>query len=151
LPTALSVAVLLLATPDLATAQGRGDPAAIQKRISQEIDAVIEELELTDEEAAITRTILLDGAEQRIELMREMRSAGGQFNREAMRESMETIDLATEDMLGEFLSEEKMREFREIRERRREEARARRGGRGRGPGSPRDEASGPGSNQGGGS
>lgn len=134
---ALSTAALLLALPGLGLCQGRGDPAAMQERINREIETVIDQLELTEEEADITRTILADGARQRIELMREMRSGGGQPDFRALRESMAEIDLATEELLGEFLSEETMKEFREIREKRREEARSRREARGgRGPSPP---------------
>lgn len=127
---------LLLGLPVLALAQGRGDPAAMQERINAEIDQVIEELELTEDEAEVTRAILEQGAQERIAVMREMRSAGGQPNREEMREMMAEADLATEEMLAAFLSEEKMQAFREIREKRREEARAQRGQRRRQAGGP---------------
>lgn len=120
------VTVLLLGLPALGFAQGRGDPAAIQERINAEIDQVVEELELNEEEAEVTRTVLEHGAQERISVMREVRSSGGQMDRQAVGETMREIDQTTEDMLAEFLSEERMQAFREIREKRRAEARAQR-------------------------
>ena len=129
------VPLLLVFLPALSLAQGRGDPAAIQERVNAEIDQVIDELDLSEDEAEVTRTILQDGADARIEYMQEIRSSGVRPDRQAMREKMEEIDATTEDMLGQYLSAEKMQEFREIREKRREEARAQRGQR-RGQGGP---------------
>ena len=121
------VPILLIGFPGLSLAQGRGDPAAMQKRMDEEIDQMIEALELSEEEAEVTRAILEDSARERIARMREMRSSGERPDFEAMREAMEEIDLSTEAMLAEFLSEETMQAFRELREKRRAEARAQRG------------------------
>lgn len=119
--------VLLIGLPAFAFAQGRGDPAAIQERIDQEIDGIITELDLNEDEAEVTRTVLEHSAQERIEAMREMRSGGARPDRQLMRERMEEIDLTTEELLAEFLSEEKMQAFRTYREQRRAEARAQRG------------------------
>lgn len=121
------MAILFLGLPGLALAQGRGDPAAMQERVNAEIDLVIEELELTEDEAEVTRTILEEGAQARIAVMREIRSSGERPDRQAMQETMAELDQTTEDMLAEFLSEEKVQAFRQLREERRAEARAQRG------------------------
>jgi len=139
---AMLMSVLLLALPGLALAQGRGDPAAMQERIDAEIDQVIEELELNEDEAEVTRAILREGSQERIAVMREMRSSGGPPDRQAMREAMDEMDLTTEAMLAEFLSDDQMQAFREVREKRRTEARAQRG-QGRGQGQGRRQGGGP--------
>lgn len=132
---AILLPALLFTIPSLAFAQGRGaDPAAVQERINAEIDQVIEELQLSEDEAEVTRTVLQDGADARMEYMQEVRASGQRPDRETFQEKMSEIDAATEEMLAQYLSEEKMQAFRELREKRRTEARAQRGRRGQGRG-----------------
>jgi Spy/CpxP family protein refolding chaperone len=120
--------VIMLAAAVPATAQQRGkhgpqgDPAA-------HIDQLIDELDLSADQASQVRPILEEGMNQRRALFEGARTGDGHPDRskmQALRGEMETIGAQTEAQLEGILTADQMTRFRDIKASRQAEHRAHR-------------------------
>lgn len=127
LKTLLTVVIMLTAAVP-ATAQHRGkhspqgDPAA-------HIDKLIDELDLSADQASQVRPILEEGMNQRRALFEGAHTDGGRPDRskmQALRGEMEAIGEQTEVQLAEILTADQMAHFRDIKASRQAEHRAHR-------------------------
>ena len=128
LKTLLALAVMLsVAIPATAQERGKrmgppGDPAA-------HIDQLIDELDLSTDQASQVRPILEESMNQRHALFEGAGADGGRPDRsqmQAMRGEMEAIRDRTDAQLAEILSADQMTRFREFSASRQAEHRAHR-------------------------
>jgi Spy/CpxP family protein refolding chaperone len=128
LRTLLLVAVMLgVAIP--ATAQERGKKGGPHGDPAAHIDQLIDELDLSTDQASQVRPILEESMNQRRALFEGARTGQGRPDRsqmQALRPEMEAIREQTDAQLAEVLTADQMAQLREIRASRQAEHRAHR-------------------------
>lgn len=97
-------------------AQGPGQRGGRGPNLDEQMERLVEQLELTDEQAESVRAVLEMQGERRREVF-QGGSGGG--DREAMRAAMAELREETNLQLAEILTEEQMVKFREIQASRR--------------------------------
>ena len=125
----LSIFLLVLGIAPImqASAQER-DPDAIKKMMAVQIDTLVQQLNLTAEQEAPVRELLIAQSEQRMELRMSARNSN---SRGKVRQRAEALQKETNTKLQELLTDEQMATYKKILE---EQRRARRQDPRRGPG-----------------
>lgn len=118
----LTVLTIIMVSIFYMTCAGEQERQERQRRMDPEqmTKTLTEELNLSDEQAARIKEILIDSQEK----MREIRD-NAQGDRSAMRESMRQLRDETDDRIMAELDENQKEKFRELQEERRRERRER--------------------------
>lgn len=111
-----ALTVLMSAVLMPVQAQGRSRGGGRGPNLDEQMETLVEQLELTDEQAESVRDVLEMQGERRREVF-EGGSGGG--DREAMRAAMAELQEETNLQLAEILTEEQMVKFSEIQASRR--------------------------------
>jgi Spy/CpxP family protein refolding chaperone len=119
---AVGLIVVLTVFPSHAGGKNRGEHAGDpQARVERQMEHLTDELSLTEDQAQQVEPILLDVAEQMVEL-REGRDPGD-GDRSAVRDEMRKIHRAAGKELSEILDEDQMTRYRELMEQHRRQTR----------------------------
>ncbi|MFZ0430100.1 MAG: hypothetical protein WAO20_18425 [Acidobacteriota bacterium] len=98
---------------------GQGPPRGRRMSLEDQLTNLQKQLNLTDQQVTQVKSILED-RQARLMKMRESRQGmeRTEENREAMRSEMDALNKDTEAQLSKVLSEEQMKQYREMRQQR---------------------------------
>lgn len=120
---------LVLSLPAVAQQPGPS-PEQREERMQAHVDSIAAHLDLSNDQKAAVKPILLESMKKRIKRLLQFRDQTEDKRRRAkrraarsLRDDLEAIDETTDDQLEEHLSNEQMKTYLEYREKQREEMR----------------------------